>query len=519
MRRSTSTIRRACAVGTTVALIGLTTGLGIMTATSASAATGDDTTTSAVTAPAATPADPTTPADGTTPDATSGDGAAPVATPGDDTPADGTTTTPSGTATGTPASPTDGSTGTGVKTPSGSTTKAADPGTPVTTQDADGTVAISGDAKVGVTLHAETTGFAGPHTYSWTRDDDTVVSTSESYKLTADDVDHVITVTVTDTTSEATAEASTAKVTEDVAFADADTNTVDTPLALSTDAGAAFTHTFGVSAGSGTVSYAIGYAFPDDSDSTDPDDQPSSYLPDGMEFNSTTGTLSGTSYSAGFYDFSIVASNGTSTATEYVEVTVNPGATIGIMAAATDTSSEDLFSGDKAANIWIIAPDGSILTLTYPADPDAEPTLTEGGQPTVKQGQSLWVQGSPVDQYGNDTTVYDPETGEPEQPVVTSDIASDQIAFDEDDFSTRVTFPHASTHHLTVAQDGSSVSFAVTVIPTVAPAVAVTPVNGGGQLAYTGTDATGALPWALGLLLVGAGLIGARTLRRRRAQG
>ena len=32
------------------------------------------------------------------------------------------------------------------------------------------------------------------------------------------------------------------------------------------------------------------------------------------------------------------------------------------------------------------------------------------------------------------------------------------------------------------------------------------------------SDATGALPWALGLVLAGAGLIGARALRRRHAQ-
>ena len=34
----------------------------------------------------------------------------------------------------------------------------------------------------------------------------------------------------------------------------------------------------------------------------------------------------------------------------------------------------------------------------------------------------------------------------------------------------------------------------------------------------TGTDATGALPWAAGLVLAGVGLIGARAWRRRSAQ-
>ncbi|MEG8037773.1 hypothetical protein QP157_21395 [Sphingomonas sp. LR61] len=44
------------------------------------------------------------------------------------------------------------------------------------------------------------------------------------------------------------------------------------------------------------------------------------------------------------------------------------------------------------------------------------------------------------------------------------------------------------------------------------PAAPVAPTNTGGQIAYTGTDATGALPWALGLLVAGDGLVGARTL-------
>jgi len=55
-----------------------------------------------------------------------------------------------------------------------------------------------------------------------------------------------------------------------------------------------------------------------------------------------------------------------------------------------------------------------------------------------------------------------------------------------------------------------------TIVPT-KPVVATHHV-GSGRLAYTGTDSTGALPWALGLVLAGVGLIGARSLRRRRAQ-
>lgn len=91
MRRSTSTVRRACAVGTTVALIGLTTGLGVMTATAATAAESNP----AVSAPATAAADGTTPGDtatdgtGTPATGSEADGSTPPAgdTTGDDAPA------------------------------------------------------------------------------------------------------------------------------------------------------------------------------------------------------------------------------------------------------------------------------------------------------------------------------------------------------------------------------------------------------------------------------------------------
>ena len=87
VHRSTSFVRRACAVGTATALIGLTTGLGVMTATTAYAAEAPTTDTS-VTAPGAdatpgtdattAPAEPTTPAEPSLP--TDGATSAPGAT-------------------------------------------------------------------------------------------------------------------------------------------------------------------------------------------------------------------------------------------------------------------------------------------------------------------------------------------------------------------------------------------------------------------------------------------------------
>jgi hypothetical protein len=475
-----------------------------MTATSASAVEGDaGSGTTAVDAPV-TPGTDSTATDAPTAPATD-EPTAPTTTPADES-----TDEPTAPASTAPAAPAT----TAPKPTRGVTTKAA--------LAAAGTVHIDGDAKVGVTLHARTTGFAGPHTYAWTRDDapTVVLSADETYAVTTADVDHVLTLTVTDTGSEVATSASTATVSEDVAFADADTNSIDAPVTITTDAGVAYSHSFAVSEGSGTVTYSIGYSTPEDHDATDPDDTPESYLPDGVEFNTATGVLSGTSIYASDYDFTVVATNGTSTATEYVEITVNPGVSVGVLAFATDTSSEDFFNGTKPSTFWIITPDGAITTVHQPADYNEDPTFEDGGQPTVKQGQSLWVQGNAVDQYGNDTQGYDEETGESPRPVVTSDVASDQIAWDDDESATKVTFPHASTHHLTVAQEDVSVSFAVTVVPTPATTTVTTVATGptGRQLAYTGSDATGALPWALALVLAGAGLIGARTVRRRRAQ-
>ncbi|QCR43156.1 hypothetical protein C1N91_05950 [Curtobacterium sp. SGAir0471] len=440
MHRSTSSARRACALGTTVALIGLTTGLGVFTSTAAFAA---DEPTSAV-----APAD------------TSSTGAPSSAT--DTTGTDTTAKDASGTATPTDATTTPATTGT-----------TADASTAPATTDA--------------TTPAPTTASPAP-------------STTTKVAPTGD----------TPTTD---------AVTEDVAFATE--TSYDAPRTIELTAGDTLDEVFAVSKGSGPVTYSIGYADPE---SVDPEtDTPESYLPYDTTFDAATATLSGRVTVASYFDFTVVATNGTSTATEYVEVVVDPAKAVGVMAQTTNTSPSDLFDGEHPFTGWLIEPDGHITTFVFPGDPDQEPTITDGGQPTVQQGQSLWINGSPVDEFGNDTTRYDDE-GNADPVTVTSDHATDQIAFDEDTFSTKVTFPHASTHVLTVAAQSVSVSFPVTVVPTAAPATTVGTVTPTvatapkGQLAFTGTDATDALPWALGLVAAGAGLLGAGALRRRRAQ-
>lgn len=486
MHRSTSGVRRACAVGTTIALIGLTTGLGVFGATSAYAVDTADTS-------------------ATSTSTTGGDTAAPTAEPTVTDSAEPTapTTAPATDPAAAPSAPaTTGTTGTPAKAP-----KAAVSALAVASE-----AQIVGEAKVGVTLRADAPEVTGPYAYAWSTDGGvTVASTSSVYVLKAADLGKRVTVVITGANDD-TATATTAEVTEDVAFATP--TTADTPRTIEITAGDTLDETFTVATGSDPVSYAIGYTDPDSSDPTDPDDQPDSYLPYDSQFDASTATLSGQVTSAGVYDFTVVASNGTSTATEYVEVVVDPAKAIGVMASATDRSSQDAFDGVNPTTAWIIEPDGSILTIAFPAGLSGDATVTDGGQPTVKQGGSLWVNGSPVDQYGNDTTQYDDEGNAP-QPTVTSDHATDQIAFDEDEFAAKVTFPTASTHRLTVTADALSVAFPVTVVPTVATVAATTPTTPKGQLAFTGSDTTGALPWGLAMLAAGAGLIGFRTLRRR----
>ncbi|OII35179.1 hypothetical protein BIU98_04455 [Curtobacterium sp. MMLR14_010] len=524
MHRSTSGARRACAVGTTIALIGLTTGLGLVTATAASADEISDPTTS-VSAPVDSTG-PTAPADGTP----APDDAQPTA-PASTEPAAPASTEPAAPASTEPAAPAPTAPATPRPTkptaPS-SSAPTADASAPATARIA---AEIVGDAKVGSVLRVDTADITGPYAYAWSVGDGPTVSTKPSFPVTGAEIGSTITVVVTGA-DDVTAEATTAAVTEDVTFG-GDATSYDEPLVIDTTAGTTFAQSFAVTAGSGDVTYSVGYAEPEWADPTDPDDQPASYLPDGVKLDPATGLLSGMSTNASYYDFTVVASNGTSTATQYVEVVVAPDAAIGVFASAIDTSPEDLFLGEDGrttdATGWIITPDGEIETIHFSSSSDDEINygLADGGQPTVKQGQSLWISGSSVDQYGNPTDEWEDDEDYP-LPTVTSDHATDVIAFDEDSFSTKVTFPHASEHRLTVAQDDVSVSFPVTVVPTpaVVPAAAapVFPVGAapiasaptaGRQLAYTGSDTTDALPWALAMLLAGAGLVGFRVLRRR----
>ncbi|MCS6589570.1 putative Ig domain-containing protein [Curtobacterium flaccumfaciens] len=528
MHRSTSTVRRACAVGTTVALVGLTTGLGIMTATAANAET-LDTTQPIVAAetPAPTPAEgsetptPTDPPVETAPEIPAPAEEAPAPTPEATEPAAPETTEPAAT-----------------EAPKPTETPKPD----VTAKAADATVTIEGTAKVGTRLVAVVTGFddeAG-YKYSWTDQDGNVLSKAASYVVDPTDVRKTITVAVTGTlpgaTETSTVESeATAAVTQTPAFLGEDGQptkagaTQDSPLELSTAAGDAFSHTFRAQ-GFPEPKYSLTWFDEDDAEYAEefPEDEmsPADQLPDGLTFDASTGELSGVTTDAWEYTFAVTATSGTESVTQYASLNVEAGAPLGVQVYTIDRAQ---LTADKQRT-WIIAPDGSVYTVDAESTDDSfSVELTEGGRPTVKQGGTLVVQGGLVDRFGNDVLADEDEVV---LPTVTSDIASDVIAPDPElgDFGVvGVTFPHASVHNLSVAFGSFSTSFAVEVQPTVtgivapvpappAAAAPVAPVNTGGQLAYTGSDTTDALPWALGLLVAGAGLIGARFARRRRAQ-
>lgn len=538
VRRSTSTVRRACALGTTAALVVLTTGLGIATAANADVVDEPQTTQTSAPDATETPAPSTeTPAPTTEPDA-----------PTTDAPATDEPTAPD---TSAPAR------GTVTDTSTGSSTKdlqitAADP-----------TVTITGTAKVGSTLTAKWDGFDsdGAFKYQWLDATGAPIykAQSETWKVDAAYAGTRVSVEVTGevsgTVTGPVESTQSAEITQDPVFVDETGTPLDSGSEADEDtyflpqdavAGEAYSYTFraeGFPAPTyelawyygteedtlGTVvstkeQSELGFGSETDADTNGdgkitPDDQ----LPKGITFDPTTGELSGTATEASSFDFAVTATSGDVTTTVYAELTVDPGAAYGLAAVALDKGLID----DRKGAYYIIRPDGTVIGLDLDISDDdsfSGSELDVLDHVSVKQGGTLLVYGTPVDRFGNDVYPEDENDDTTVQATVTSNVASDVIKpYTEHGAAgfgvSSVTFPHASTHRLTVSAEAlQPISFDVEVVPTVAPVVAATPTGTGGQLAYTGSDATGALPWALGLVLAGAGLIGARGLRRRHAQ-
>jgi hypothetical protein len=522
VHRSTAFVRRACAVGTATALVGLTTGFGVMTATASYADTGS----------------------------TAETGVSTSAVPGSDATAPVTTGLPTDAGSPAPAAATPApSAAPAAGVPSSGSPAAPATAAPAASQPAVAKAAavppisITGQAKIGSQLTAVSEGGV---TFAWTIDG-AVVATQTVYTPTdVALIGKTVVLTVTDDATGQTNTASTAAILPNPTFADA--TTADAPLALSGTAGEAFSHTFAVTGTkSGDVSYAVAWSDPDQADPEDPTWTPESQLPEGITLDAATGVLSGTTESAEDDVFAITATSQGVSTTQYVELTVEAAAASGVQVFALDRADYAKYAqGDATGSFtsWIIDADGSVSTDVTTVTSDDEgvtfgDVVTPGGTVTVGQGGTLVVNGNVVDRFGNPVTDAD-GTGAPIS--VRSDVASDVVVVepDEDDFSAGsvdVTFPHASTHRLTVAAADVATAFDVTVVPTAATApTAVTPVATPAaqpigtrqapavarvtahRLAYTGTETTGVLPWALGMLAAGAALVGLRTARRRRAQ-
>ncbi|WP_420367290.1 putative Ig domain-containing protein [Curtobacterium sp. L1-20] len=488
---------------------------------------------SSISDPSATtdPNAPSAPAAGTDPSA--GD------TSGSDAPAAGDPGAPTGDSTGTGTTPSDSTSpdagttappaSTPTKTPATQTTPADQPTTSV--RAAAQSVTIEGDASVGSDLVAKQAGFTSGSkvSYLWTDEDGTELSDTPAYTIAKDLAGKRVTVTVEGSVAGETATATTDTAVAPV-FVDEDGQPLsddDSDPYIEAKAGEAFSSTFRAFS---TPAPTLSITWSDDEGNA------TTTAPAGVTFDAKTGVLSGTLTDAEqSYEFTVTATtttpSGTVTSDQFGLISVEPGAPAGIEVTSADKGA--LLDGN-IEHVWIIHPNGDV----YTEDVLGDSPPVKGGKVTVAQGGTLLVAGSKVDRFGNEIYPdFDEDTDAPVffTPTVTSDVASDVIQRDPDLGEVgvvSVTFPHASTHTLTVSGDSvPSTVFAVDVqpaavptvpavapAPPVAPAVVTTHTVGSGRLAYTGTDSTSALPWALGLVLAGVGLIGARTLRRRRAQ-
>ncbi|MFJ4220837.1 hypothetical protein [Curtobacterium luteum] len=217
--------------------------------------------------------------------------------------------------------------------------------------------------------------------------------------------------------------------------------------------------------------------------------------PDGLDvrIDPRSGTLTGSATLARTFHLSVVATGGGVEAVVPVELTVAP--------AAFDhfTASVRKADAGERADTWTV--EGTTVTHFH-GDP-------AGDRVTVvpaRQGDRMVVFASPTDRFGNTPT-------RPVEHTITSDVASDRFGIEQSSGGTTVTFTHASRHVVTIRYEGGSLAVPFEVSPVAGPATGQAAT---GTLAYTGSDSSGPLAWALGLLAAGGGLLVHR-LRRRRA--
>lgn len=238
------------------------------------------------------------------------------------------------------------------------------------------------------------------------------------------------TATATSTPTEAGAPADVPAAGDGSDLAFTEPSTEDAPLALTATVGTPFSHTFETTGGNGTVGYAI-------------QDAPSA----AYSVNVETGVLSGTPTEAGTFDFEVVALSGSTQITEYVELTVSPGAPVGVTFGVTTPNHDGLWQVDADGTIWEQAA-GQGRVRIVPAIPVAEDT-------------PLTLAGLAVDAYGNRTT----PGGDDDYPqsTVTSTDESDVATWNDGDSSTTVTFGGSGIRTVTVSEGGVSTAFDVVV--------------------------------------------------------
>ncbi|WP_022903259.1 hypothetical protein [Curtobacterium sp. B8] len=216
--------------------------------------------------------------------------------------------------------------------------------------------------------------------------------------------------------------------------------------------------------------------------------------PDGLEvrIDPRSGTLTGSATLARTFHLSVVATGGGVEAVLPVELAVAP--------AAFDhfTASVRMADAGERTDTWTV--EGDTVTH-FRSDPAGDRVDVV----PARQGDRMVVFAIPEDRFGNTPT-------RPVDHTITSDVASDRFGVEQSSGGTTVTFTHASRHVVTIRYEGGSLAVPFEVSPVAGPATGHAAT---GTLAYTGSDSSGPLAWALGLLAAGGGLLVHRLRRRR----
>lgn len=226
----------------------------------------------------------------------------------------------------------------------------------------------------------------------------------------------------------------------------AETSTEDAPIVLTATAGQPFSHTFTAQGGDGPLTYHFA---------------PTNFNPsndaNGWSWDEQTGVLSATPKSTfdGPARFEVTATDQNQTATQYVQVDIEPGAPVGVT-FGVDSSDSDVN--------WQVDADGTIREYAPGGTGD---TVVSEVPATV--GSSMTLAGLAVDALGNRTTPGD----EYPRSTVTSTTASDGVVWDPKWSANTVTFSEPGTRTLTVSEGGVSTSFTVRVSEAPAPVAGI----------------------------------------------